>query len=407
VGGRATGQLEDERDKGNVMNRFNRRQFLNRGVIAAGTALFAHRRLRGAEQGRILETKVISQQSHLYHGWPTVARRQNGELLLVWSGGREEHVCPFGYVGMMRSHDEGQTWSWPRVLLDGPIDDRDSGVLETSRGTLLVTTFSSLAYEARLKREIEAAAAGSSNWPAERLKRWRAAHERVSDSQRQKALGVWMIRSTDGGASWSAAYDCLVNSPHGPIQLTDGRLLYAGKQLWRDGSRVGVCQSQDDGRTWQWLAEIPVRAGDDHRNYHELHAVDVGEGRIIAQIRNHNTRNSGETLQSVSEDSGQSWSEPREIGVWGLPSHLLKLNDGRLLMTYGHRRAPFGNQARISSDGGLTWSDPIVISGDGAAGDLGYPSTVQLGDHSLLTVWYESMPGVPKAVLRQAHWTLT
>jgi sialidase-1 len=389
------------------MNRFNRRQFLNRGVIAAGTALFAHRRLRGAEQGRILETKVISQQSHLYHGWPTVARRQNGELLLVWSGGREEHVCPFGYVGMMRSHDEGQTWSWPRVLLDGPIDDRDSGVLETSRGTLLVTTFSSLAYEARLKREIEAAAAGSSNWPAERLKRWRAAHERVSDSQRQKALGVWMIRSTDGGASWSAAYDCLVNSPHGPIQLTDGRLLYAGKQLWRDGSRVGVCQSQDDGRTWQWLAEIPVRAGDDHRNYHELHAVDVGEGRIIAQIRNHNTRNSGETLQSVSEDSGQSWSEPREIGVWGLPSHLLKLNDGRLLMTYGHRRAPFGNQARISSDGGLTWSDPIVISGDGAAGDLGYPSTVQLGDHSLLTVWYESMPGVPKAVLRQAHWTLT
>ena len=34
------------------------------------------------------------------------------------------------------------------------------------------------------------------------------------------------------------------------------------------------------------------------------------------------------------------------MGVWGLPSHLLRLRDGRLLMTYGYRRAPFGNQAR-------------------------------------------------------------
>jgi len=41
-----------------------------------------------------------------------------------------------------------------------------------------------------------------------------------------------MIRSTDGGVSWSARYDCLVNSPHGPIALSDGRILYAGKVLY-------------------------------------------------------------------------------------------------------------------------------------------------------------------------------
>src|SRR5690606_28819034 len=96
--------------------------------------------------------------------------------------------------------------------------------------------------------------------------------------------------------------------------------------------------------------------------------------------------NSGETLQSESKDGGKTWSEPHSIGVWGLPSHLLKLNDGRLLMTYGHRRASFGNQARLSEDHGKTWGEPIVVSGDGVGVDLGYPSTVQLADGSLLTV---------------------
>ena len=75
-------------------------------------------------------------------------------------------------------------------------------------------------------------------------------------------------------------------------------------------------------------------------------------------------------------------------------------------MTYGHRRKPFGNQARVSADGGRTWSEPVVISGDGIGGDLGYPSTVQLADGSLVTVWYERMAASPMAVLRQARWTL-
>jgi hypothetical protein len=92
--------------------------------------------------------------------------------------------------------------------------------------------------------------------------------------------------------------------------------------------------------------------------------------------------------------------------VWGLPSHLLRLKDGRLLMTYGYRRQPFGNQARISEDHGRTWSPPLVISSDGASGDLGYPSTVQLQNGTLLTVWYELRTGSPRAVLRQARWAI-
>ncbi len=323
--------------------------------------------------------------------------------MLVWSGRREGHVCPFGTVEWMTSSDNGKTWTWPRTLLDSAIDDRDAGVLETSKGSILVTTFSSLAYESYIQK-----AKKSSSWSDEKMARWVAEGHRLPEEEdRKKQLGTWMLRSTDNGLNWSAKYDCLVNSPHGPTQLKDGRILYAGKQLWLENPRVGVAISKDDGVSWDWLAEIPARDGDDPKNYHELHAVEAENGHIIAHVRNHNKANSGETLQSESTDGGSTWSKPHSIGVWGLPSHLLKLKDGRLLMSYGHRRAPLGNLARVSSDNGKTWSEAITISNDATSGDLGYPSTVQLDDGSLLTVWYESIKKQSLAVLRQTHWKLT
>ena len=156
----------------------------------------------------------------------------------------------------------------------------------------------------------------------------------------------------------------------------------------------------------QKVLEIPTREGDTAQQYHELHVVEVSRGHIVVQIRNHNKANSGETLQTESSNGGRTWSVPHSIGVWGLPSHLLRLRNGKLLMTYGYRRPPYGNQARFSDDGGKSWSEPMTISGDGAGGDLGYPSTVELADGGLLTVWYESMKGSPRAVLRQARWKM-
>ena len=342
--------------------------------------------------------EIISQQSEFYHGWPTLVRLRSGGLIVAYSGGRETHVCPFGRVDIIRSADGGRTWSWPEVILDTPIDDRDAGVLETPVGTLLVTTFTSLAYEQVLAR--------AKGWPTERLERWRAVDRRTSESQRRGLLGTWMLRSTDGGMTWSAPYRVPLNSPHGPIAVSGGRLLYAGKQLWSPGTNVGVAESSDDGKTWRWLADIPGRTGDSVENYHELHTVEAADGRVIVQIRNHNPANQGETLQCESRDGGKTWTTPHSIGAWGLPSHLLRLRNGNLLMSYGYRRAPFGNRARLSKDHGRTWSEAITISEDAPGGDVGYPSTVELADGQLVTVWYETMANSPRAVLRKRQWSL-
>jgi len=363
------------------------------GLAGAGQA--------AADSIDFIDTRVISPADR-YCGWSTISQTADGELLVVCSGGRQAHVCPFGRVELLRSTDGGLSWTWPRVLHDGPIDDRDAGICVTPKGTILVTTFTSLAYEPILKK----AAAADSGWPAAKLQAWRRVHARLPDETRQAELGCWMLRSEDGGRQFSAAARVPLNSPHGPIALADGSLLYAGAALWTPDRRVGVCRSRDDGRTWEWLADIPVRAGDRPQDYHELHAVEAADGRLLVQIRNHNQANRHETLQCESHDGGRTWSQPHSIGVWGYPSHLLRLRDGRLLMSYGHRRKPLGVQARLSADHGATWGEPLVIAGDGSSGDLGYPATVETAPGAFVTVWYEKLAGSAFARLRQARWRL-
>ena len=364
-----------------------------------------------APTAHVLETKTITPAEEPYAGWSTVARRANGDLWVTWSGGRDGHVCPMGQVRAMTSRDDGATWTYPRVLLDSPTDDRDSGVLETAKGTLLVTTFTSLAYEDHLAKSVMyMPVAGKSSamrpMPPEVVARWQATQKRLTADERQAELGEWALRSTDGGLNFSARIATIVNSPHGPLQLKDGRILYIGKELWTKNQRIGAVESKDDGLSWNWLSEIPGRPGDDvERDYHELHAVESDDGRIVAQIRHQGKVDKNWTLQTESTDGGKTWTIPRAI-TFGIPSQLLKLRDGRLLMTYGHRRLPFGNQARLSTDHGRTWSEPMIVSGDGTVSDLGYPSTVELADGTLLTVWYENMKGLDRAVLRQAKWQL-
>jgi hypothetical protein len=67
---------------------------------------------------------------------------------------------------------------------------------------------------------------------------------------------------------------------------------------------------------------------------------------------------------------------------------MIRLKDGRLLLTYGFRAEPFGIRARTSSDEGRTWSEDIMVRADGGNWDIGYPRTVQRRDGKVVTVYY-------------------
>ena len=106
-----------------------------------------------------------------------------------------------------------------------------------------------------------------------------------------------------------------------------------------------------------------------------------------------------------SPDRGRTWEPVLPTPVWGFPQHLLPLGDGRLLMTYGYRRPPFGVWACLSSDCGQTWdlANELIPRRDGGTppgqprkvvdGDLGYPTSVQLADGTIFTVYCHNTAG--------------
>ena len=49
-----------------------------------------------------------------------------------------------------------------------------------------------------------------------------------------------------------------------------------------------------------------------------------------------------------------------------------------------------GIRAVVSCDNGETWGEEIVLTDDATHIDLGYPSTVERDDGSLLTVYYRA-----------------
>ncbi|MDO5552219.1 MAG: sialidase family protein [Planctomycetia bacterium] len=397
------------------MKKITRRDMLKQTGMAAGMILSvpAYIQAYGATKAPKIEVERIqnvSNQPEFFYGWPTVARRKdNGELIVTCSGGRQQHVCPFGRVDMFRSYDDGKTWSWPQTIYDGPTDDRDSGVCITDQGTLLVTTFtSSFYYEGVLEKEINRRKAGiKGRMTDEVFERWQATHRRINDEQRKnEADKSWMFRSEDDGVNWDARQKIAVSSPHGPVTGFNGRILFFGTG-WINKEPLGVLASVDDGKSWNALGTIPVskyrKPDGKFPFWNEPHGIELSPGKFLVQIRNEDEK---ETWQTESEDDGKTWSDPHSIGVKGFPSFLLRLKDGRLLMTYSYRHEPYCNRIRISEDEGKSWSDPIRLSEPGPERDLGYPSTVQLPDETLISVWYEADTLETPTSIRMAHWRL-
>ena len=73
----------------------------------------------------------------------------------------------------------------------------------------------------------------------------------------------------------------------------------------------------------------------------------------------------------------------------GAPPHLIMTSTGVLLCTYGRRKKPYGIMAMFSTDGGKTWEKDVRLYENPFSDDLGYPSTVELDDGTLITVFYE------------------
>ncbi len=377
------------------------------GFLCLMLSLTSHSGFAEDIKAEILKTKVICKQEGRYLGWPSITKTEGGELLVVFSGDRDAHVCPWGKTQLIRSSNNGETWSEVETVNSTPLDDRDAGILETASGTLVVSWFTSLVFTDESQVGYV---------PEEIRNGWKRHIDKLSPETKTKWLGYWIRRSEDGGKTWGDPIRTSTSAPHGPIRLEDGRLLYVGKDWgWSFGSevrsatdyRLTVQESKDEGIHWRTIGFIPLPEEISIEKCHEPHAVELSDGRILAMIRYQPDRDNRFMQQSFSDDGGRTWTVAESSGIWGLPPHLIELENGWVVCSYGHRREPFEERAVISTDGGETWeTDQIITLSEAPNGDLGYPASVQLDDGSILTVYYQiDQPG-EKTSIMTTHWKL-
>ena len=359
------------------------------GCVAAAASAFAFAGQASAGPCSVEKPVTICLEPGRYVGWPTICRRANGELLVVFSGDRDAHVCPWGKVQMIRSSDGGRTWSQPAVLQNGPLDDRDAGIVELADGTLLLNWFTSVAFAEYDDPSLKKYKEHFASLPAETVRR---------------ELGYWTARSTDGGRTWEPKVRCPAQLPHGVTVLKDGRLLYVGKHYWHktfkgvlptDENRDALLcvESTDGGRSWRTLTEIRVPEGMSVHGFNEPHLAELPDGRLVCQVRYERDNDPWTgSVQTESADGGRTWT-PIHGALGGYPPHLLTLSDGRLLSVYckrfGRGDGQNGEYACYSEDGGRTWrKDREVLLATCPDYDHGYPATVELPGGELLTVFY-------------------
>ncbi len=321
-----------------------------------------------------------------YFGWPTVAKLDSGKLVVGASGFRAAHVCPFGMTVLWESSDDGASWSKPVILNNSAADDRDAGIVPLGGGDYLVSWFTS-----DVSDYIE--------W-YDPIKPYRAVLEGWDKTAIARAIGSY-VRRVNADGSFGPATAVQVSAPHGPIRLADGRLFYLGvpfgrldaegkvefKQEYFGVQELLALESRDQGATWRALGKVPPVAAD--LQIYEPHAIELADGRILGAIR---VEPGLSTWLVESADGGMTWSEPRRAVESGSPPHLFRHSSGAIVLSYGYRQEPFGQRAVVSRDEGATWGEELIIRADGLGGDLGYPSSVELADGSILTVCYQALP---------------
>ena len=218
----------------------------------------------------------------------------------------------------------------------------------------------------------------------------------ANEQGQRKPNAVRVFCSGDSGKTWAAKGEFPVHLPGGLKPYPFGSivtgsdhtlrtLVYTVDEDRKNAEAAWMMTSRDDGRSWG----NPVKVAD---SINESVLVSLGgkSWLCLARTTEKAPPELGQELRQFrSADDGQTWAdEGLKAGYHQHPPHLLRLQDNRLVLTYGNRRNG-GIEARLSSDEGQTWAPPLRLFTTGP-GDMGYPSTAQLSDGLLVTVFYAS-----------------
>lgn len=335
---------------------------------------------------------VIYKDEKFYSSFPSVVRRPNGELIVAfrraperrhWGSTAYTHTDPNSYLVLVRSKDNGKTWSQsPELLYANPFGgSQDPCMIQLSDNSILCASYGW--------------ALSTAPAPPQMTNIYRLGNYML--------LGGWLLRSKDGGHSWAEpiipppARGETRFDPFGkPISAynrgalcegRDGRIFWAVPTVTGLPSKTEtrLLISSDKGTTWK---ESCVIATDPKIAFNETSLYQTPKGDLIAFTRSEDFND--HTVIVRSTDGGKSFEPWQDAGFQGHPHYALRLPDNRVLLVYGYRHAPFGIRARVlnAECTDFAAAPEMVLREDGAGGDLGYPWATMISKNRVLVVYY-------------------
>lgn len=317
----------------------------------------------------------IEKRSVIAHGagyFPVLLRLTTGRLLVVYRYGAP-HISVEGKLAVSWSDDDGRNWSSPLIIAAGHDDHRNPAMVELANGEVLLAYCIMDGYDAT----------GRKFRPS------------VNGMDPRTAKPLWAIRSRDHGATWSAPEEIqgmqsliergeMLNCFGKMTTASDGSVLMSVYSTPRDHhtSFEHIFRATDSGHTWSDISTVA-------QDVNETAILALPGNRVLAALR---TNKEQRLLLAHSTDGGRTWSDPTAVtGPNEHPGDLIRLRNGDILLTFGERNAPRGAGAMLSHDGGDTWSPQtrMVLADDAPLVDCGYPSSVELPDGRIVTVYYK------------------
>jgi sialidase-1 len=349
--------------------------------------------------------QVIFKDAFLYSAHPHCVELPDGEWVMVFNQSVRRPMIlhptedPRYYNVVVRSVDQGKTWSTPRVA---PGYDwygvECAGLTVLRDGTLLLNQWRFKWYplETGVQLSRREPLALPSAWAGKlRVMDELPTNDLVSEDPAEYlpwvrgSDGAYVHRSEDGGRTWSNTVP-IDTTPYpggygmrGAIELPGGDIVLALSDVPEYG-KVFVVRSADGGQTWGAPVEVAAETG---KQFEEPAMIAREDGSVIMLLRENTSRY---LHQCLSVDGCRTWSKPRPTSVLGYPAHLLRLPDGRFLCSYGYRDKPFGIRAVISENSGDTWDvdHPLILRDDMPNIDLGYPTSLMMADGRICTIYY-------------------
>ncbi|MFN2230630.1 MAG: sialidase family protein [Anaerolineae bacterium] len=180
--------------------------------------------------------------------------------------------------------------------------------------------------------------------------------------------------------------------------------LTAAKEDGEEG-HVFCARTVDGGASFAFRSWI----GPEPAGYSIMPAtVCLPSGRSLTAVR----RREGERCWIelyASDDDALTWQYAGrpvdDTGRGGNPPAMVRLRDGRLCLAYGYRDPPYGMRARLSEDGGLTWSAEISLRDGAGNHDIGYPRAAQRPDGQVVVVYYWNEDPAGERYIASTTWS--